>query len=206
MFPVGSLKKQEVRRLAKKFGLPNAGRPDSQGLCFLGPISMDEMLHRELNLAPGDVLDMRGKAVGRHEGAGAYTLGQRHGFELSAHTPDTRPHFVVAKDIAANTITVSTERFPQSATETKIELSDINWIGLHKDGEYMVRYRYRQKLIPAELQKTVLKNGSKGRSFVVLKEPHFVPEGQSLVLYDGERCIGGGVILSARYGDTHRKS
>lgn len=206
LFPIGGLKKPEVRKLATKFGLPNADRPDSQGLCFLGPISMDDLLHRELKLVEGEVLDMRGKAIGRHEGAAAYTLGQRHGFELSApsavdrqrarHTPDTRPHFVVAKDIDHNTITVSPERFPQTFTQTMVELSDTNWIGDVPDGNYLARYRYRQKLIPA------IKTGSE----VTLFEPHFVPDGQSLVLYTDTQCLGGGVILRSRYGDTHRKS
>ena len=200
VFPVGGYKKQKVRALAERFGLPNAARKDSQGLCFLGPISMDDMLHRELALAPGAVLDLRGKIIGAHEGAAAYTLGQRHGFALSANSPDARPHFVVAKDVAANTITVSAERYPQGVTTTELELAQCNWIGEAEDGEAMVRYRYRQQLIPATLRRT-----AQGAS-VVLKEPHFAPEGQSLVLYRKERCLGGGVILSARYGDTHRKS
>src|SRR3989344_2977342 len=196
LFPVGSFTKQEVRALAKKFGLPNAERKDSQGLCFLGPVSMDEMLRKELQLVPGNVLDESGAVVGKHEGVQAYTLGKRHGFNLSSQKPDTRPHFVITKDVERNTITVSTNKFPASASTTEIMLSDCNWIGEHREGSYMARYRYRQKLIPAEL------NGDK----VILKEPHFVPEGQSLVLYDGARCIGGGVILNARYGDTDRKS
>ncbi len=206
LFPIGHLKKPEVRALAKKFGLPNAERKDSQGLCFLGPVSIDEMLHRELKLVPGNVVGEDGVVIGRHEGVQAYTLGQRHGFELSAQKPDTQPHFVIAKDITRNTITVSVNKFPIDAHQTVVELSETNWIGEHKDGEYAARYRYRQKLIPARLQRTVLRNGSQGRSLVTLKEPHFVPEGQSLVLYSGTRCIGGGVILNARYGDTSRKS
>jgi len=203
LFPVGHLQKPEVRRLAKKFGLPNSDRKDSQGLCFLGPVSINDMLHKELQLVPGNVLDEKWEVIGRHEGTAAYTLGQRHGFELSAQTPYTQPHFVVAKDITRNTITVSTNKFPEHVRETVVELSETNWIGEHKDGEYSARYRYRQKLIPAELV----------GELVVLKEPHFVPEGQSLVLYDlprgkagGARCVGGGVILNARYGDTDRKS
>jgi tRNA-specific 2-thiouridylase len=196
LFPIGSLRKPEVRRLAKKSGLPNATRKDSQGLCFLGPVSMDDMLHQELTLVPGDVLDEVGEVIGRHEGAPAYTLGQRHGFELFASSPTTAPHYVIGKDTEFNTITVSTERYPRDATKTVVELADENWIGPHADGSYMARYRYRQKLIPA------VKKGPE----ITLLEPHFVPEGQSLVLYKGDRCLGGGVILRSRYGDTHRKS
>ncbi len=184
LFPIGHLQKSEVRKLAKKFGLPNAERKDSQGLCFLGPISIDEMLQREITLEPGVVLDERGKAIGTHEGAAAYTLGQRHGFTLSAHTPDTRPHYVVAKDIAENTITVSANKFPEGTTQTKVKLSDINWIGSVADGAYTARYRYRQELIAAH------KHGEA----VTLLQPHYAPQGQSLVLYQGEKCLGGGII------------
>ena len=203
LFPVGHLQKPEVRRLAKKFGLPNSDRKDSQGLCLLGPGAINDMLHKELQLVPGNVLDEKWEVIGRHEGTAAYTLGQRHGLELRAQAPNTQQHFVVAKDITRNPITVSRNKFPEHVRETVVELSETNWIGEHKDGEYSARYRYRQKLIPAELV----------GELVVLKEPHFVPEGQSLVLYDlprgkagGARCVGGGVILNARYGDTDRKS
>lgn len=206
LFPIGHLRKPEVRKLAKKFGLPNATRKDSQGLCFLGPVSLDDMLHQELTLVPGDVLNEGGEVVGRHEGAQAYTLGQRHGFELSVQSPNSAPQYVIEKDTEFNTITVSSNKFPSNAAETTVELSEENWIGAVADGPCTARYRYRQKLIPAELQRTVLKNGPQGRSLVTLLEPHFVPEGQSLVLYQGERCLGGGVILASRHGDTHRKS
>jgi len=182
MFPVGRLRKPEVRALALRFGLPNAARKDSQGLCFLGPISMDDMLRRELTLVPGKVLDEAGEEVGTHEGVQAYTLGQRHGFVLHAQDPDTLPHFVVAKDAGRNTITVSTKKVPDTASTT-VRLADVNWIGPAGDGPCTARFRYRQKLIPAQLR----------GAMVTLLEPHYVPAGQSLVLYRGERCLGGGV-------------
>ncbi len=184
LFPVGGLHKPDVRVLAKKFGLPNAERKDSQGLCFLGPVSLDDMLHQELTLVPGDVLDSRGVVVGRHEGTPAYTLGQRHGFELSTATSERLPHFVIAKDVVHNTITVSSDRYPQGVAGARVALSAENWIGDAVDGPCMARFRYRQTLIPA------IKEGS----MVVLKEPHYVPEGQSLVLYRAERCLGGGIV------------
>ncbi len=187
LFPIGHLTKPEVRTLAQKFGLPNAERKDSQGLCFLGPVSMNDMLHREIALVPGMVLDEAGAVVGEHEGVQAYTLGQRHGFTLTAHTPETAVHFVIAKNISANTITVSTERFPKLVSKTRVTLADINWIGEVPNGTYTARYRYRQKLIAAEM---------KGDN-VVLLEPHYIPLGQSLVLYEGKRCLGGGIVDTA---------
>lgn len=192
LFPVGHLQKSEVRALAKKFGLPNAERKDSQGLCFLGPVSMDEMLMRELHPTPGDVLNEKGEVVGRHDGAVLYTPGQRHGFELFLHAPETKPHFVIARDIEKNIITVSENKFPLNAIKTAIELVDCNWIGpkVPEGSEVEARFRYRQTLIPAVAYPEENK--------VVLEKPHYAPEGQSLVLYKGERCLGGGVIQKMR--------
>jgi tRNA-specific 2-thiouridylase len=184
LFPVGGLKKSDVRALAEKLQLPNAARPDSQGLCFLGPISLSDMLHQELSPVEGMVRSSEGETIGTHEGATLYTLGQRHGFIITKKTPDTAPYFVVGKDISANTITVSTERYPKGVSGTRVELAEENWIEERPEGSCVARFRYRQKLIPATYV-----NGA-----VVLKEPHYVPEGQSLVLYQGARCLGGGVV------------
>jgi len=180
LFPIGDLTKKQVRALARKFGLPNAERPDSQGLCFLGPVSMEEMLAREVRPIPGNVLNDKGEIIGRHKGTTLYTLGQRHGFETNSR----ERLYVIAKDTGRNTVTVSPDQFPRGARQTEISLADINWIGSAQDGACMARYRYRQELIPATL----------AQSKVILREPHYVPIGQTLVLYRGERCLGGGVI------------
>ena len=186
LFPIGHLQKPEVRKLAGRFGLPNAARKDSQGLCFLGPISVGDMLKRELHPAPGIVLDEAGESIGTHEGAQLYTIGQRHGFVLSNQGPDAAPHYVIAKSLAANTITVSANKFPTGAAQTKLVLADTNWIGNVASGPCDVRYRYRQELIRAHL------DVEKGE--VTLLKPHYAPAGQSLVAYKQSRCLGGGVI------------
>ena len=191
LFPVGGMQKSKVRALAKKFGLPVALRKDSQGLCFLGPISLEEMIEHEVPQTRGDVLSESGEVIGTHKGVAHYTLGQRHGFELGARDPGMPAHFVVAKDVTANTITVSTSHVPRGKTRTKVVLSAANWIGAVEDGACEARFRYRQKLIPAELKL------SGALAEVELLEPYFVPEGQSLVLYRGDRCLGGGVVESA---------
>jgi tRNA-specific 2-thiouridylase len=147
------------------------------------------MLKRELLLVPGDVLDTQGQVVGRHEGTPAYTLGQRHGFVLFASSPHTAPHYVVGKDLEFNTITVSPDKFPPGAGVTEIKLSDTNWIGEVPQGALEARYRYRGELIAAECDKANAK--------VTLQKPQYVPEGQSLVLYSDERCLGGGIIEQA---------
>lgn len=191
-FPIGDKTKKEVRMLAKRYGLPNATRPDSQGLCFLGDISLSELLTRELEPVPGDILNEAEEVVGKHRGAALYTIGERHGFEFFAKGPDTVPHFVVAKDVEHNTLTISTSRYPKGARQTKLELSHTNWIGAVEEGRVEARFRYRQKLIAAKLA-----TQNDGRAQVTLDRPHYTALGQSLVLYNGQRCLGGGVIESA---------
>lgn len=192
LFPVGDLTKPKVRALAQKFGLPNARRKDSQGLCFLGDISMHDMLSREMHPVPGDILSEHGQVIGRHDGSILYTVGQRHGFTVQSmgHAPQT-PLFVIAKDIARNTVTVSEQRFPQSATKTRVNLSECNWIGTVRPEASMVRFRYRQTLMPVEILRF------DHTTSVLIEEPHHVPIGQSLVVYQGARCLGGGVIEHA---------
>jgi tRNA-specific 2-thiouridylase len=191
LFPVGGLRKPQVRALAKKFGLPNSMRPDSQGLCFLGDISIEDMLEREVHPVPGDVASETGEIIGSHKGATLYTLGQRHGFELANQSNATAPHFVVGKSIKDNTITVSTEKYPSGAKTTELILEECNWIGDVQGGDYQARFRYRQKLISATLK------FEGNTASVTLHEPQYVPEGQSLVLYQRDRCIGGGIIKKA---------
>jgi len=188
LFPVGGLRKPQVRALAKKFKLPNAVRKDSQGLCFLGDTSVGDLLAREIKLTPGKVLDEQGTVVGAHSGVQQYTLGQRHGFTLHAHTPDTVAHFVVGKDIEKSTLTVSTSPYPKGATTTHIGLREVNWIGSPTSTSCEARFRYRQTLLPAKIV------AQKGALQITLGAPRYVPHGQSLVLYQGTRCLGGGIV------------
>ncbi len=191
LFPVGGYQKSRVRELAKKFKLPNALRKDSQGLCFLGDITVEDMLVKEGTLSPGNVLDEEGMVIGKHRGAALYTLGQRHGFELVAHSPHSKAHFVAGKDMLQNTLTVSVERTPIHYKKTKLHLSEENWIGTVSEGPCQARFRYRQPLIAAHLER------QGGSAVVTLQEPHRVPEGQSVVLYRETRCLGGGIVDNA---------
>ncbi len=196
VFPVGGLHKPEVRKLARAFGLPNAERKDSQGLCFLGAISLEEALIKELGPSSGDVLDEAGAVIGRHRGAILYTIGERHGFTISVQSADQEPRYVVAKDIERNTITVSPQAaLPhenESGQGTILSLRAANWIGEAVDGRITARFRYRQTLRPALLERT------EEGAIVRFDVPNAVPVGQSLVAYRGERCLGGGEIGGVR--------
>lgn len=188
IFPIGDLTKTEVRDLARKFGLPVAGKPDSQGLCFVGDITLKDFLGRHIKLKKGDVLDMNGSTVGKHGGAALYTVGQRHGFLITNRSMNTVPHFVSAVDAHANTITVSANI--ADAMKEKATVENMNWITVPPSGDFKaeVQARYREKPIKAQIRP----DGD--RAEVIFSEPHIVSAGQSLVVYDGEVCFGGGII------------
>jgi len=182
LFPVGDLEKTEVRTLAKKYKLPNAERKDSQGLCFVGPVDVKDFLAQYVPQKTGDVIDEKGNIIGTHQGSFFFTIGERHGFTVTKKTPNDEPYFVVAKDMEKNTITVATIR-----SESKdISLENMNWISNppKKNKKYMARVRHLGKLTPVSFDS--------GK--IIFDTPVTVATGQSLVVYDGDVCLGGGIV------------
>lgn len=192
-FPVGDSTKSEIRREAERAGLPTAAKPDSQGLCFLGELNMRDFLGHFIPREEGAVLDKIGKRIGVHDGARFYTLGQRHGFTV--HASDGCPHYVVAKDIEANTLTVSEEKPMLLAGKTGVlMLAHTNWLTDEPLKEVLVQTRYRQTPARARVERR-----GAGTAVLMLHEPLETPaSGQSCVVYDGQRVLGGGVISSGR--------
>ena len=192
LFPVGHLKKSEVRKIAKGAGLITADKKDSQGLCFVGKVEMKEFLNHFIKTEKGRVVDHSGHEIGEHDGAFYYTIGQRHGFKITRKGSADKPMFVIGKDMKRNAITVSDN--PNTRVEkSKTTLSDVNWISgkMPKTGKnYLARFRYRQAL-----QECKITGSDKGRVRIMFSnnQPTLAP-GQSLVFYDGEECLGGGVI------------
>ncbi|MBI5004295.1 tRNA 2-thiouridine(34) synthase MnmA [Candidatus Kaiserbacteria bacterium] len=188
LFPIGDLCKSQVRERARTFGLPVAQKPDSQGLCFVGDVSMRDFLARYITLKEGTVLDTKGNKIGTHDGAVLYTIGQRHGFTVNGAEARKGIHYVVKLSIEDNTIMVSLDR--GAAAVGKADLSDLHWISevprpsLHTHAQS----RYREKPF------AITVHSSDDRFTAVFDEPHLISPGQSLVLYDGERVLGGGVI------------
>ncbi len=184
MFPVGYLQKSEVRKLAEKFDLPVSEKKDSQGICFLGHIDLQDFLGRYIDTKKGDVLDLHGNEIGEHNGALFYTLGERHGFEIENTDPLAKPHFVVAKDMQANTITVSDNPVEiNKSLPAQIEIVNANWIN-KTSGSITARIRYRQEKFPVTLNENEV-NFSTAQTATA---------GQSIVFYDGEACLGGAII------------
>ena len=207
MFPIGGMLKSEVRALAHKFNVPVAQKSDSQGLCFVGEVSMAEFLKRFIPVVPGPVL-CEGKVVGEHEGAPLYTVGQRHGFALR-QTPDegrpervervegSTPYYVLGTDVAQNHVYVSARR--QDAERPATALTDVHWVYREPKMPCAVQAqaRYHEQSVGA----TITKEGE--RYIATFDRPHIASRGQSLVFYqpsdrvdEGDVCLGGGVISS----------
>lgn len=181
LFPIGKLKKSEVRALAKRAGLPNAARKDSQGLCFLGHVDMQAFLKRFLPTKTGTIYDTSGGKVGEHDGAWFYTLGQH------IPTPLGTRMYVVAKDHEANALTVSQSIHTNERDRISFILNNESWVSGHApEGTVYAQYRYHGPTVRARVTGNT----------VELEKPVLVASGQSMVLYDlqGVVCYGGGTI------------
>ena len=181
LFPVGGLTKPEVRKLAKKFKLPNHAKKDSQGVCFIGPLDMKEFLLTYIKPKKGKIFTMEGEVIGSHDGVYYYTLGQRHGLDIKL---GGGPYYVIKKDIKKNIIYVGTDA---QAVVSDTKISEFNWLSKPAFPAHLdVKVRYRTKSVKAILQK----NGS----LVFEKPERAVTSGQSAVFYKGRQLLGGGII------------
>lgn len=190
IFPVGNLEKREVRELARKYSLPVSEKKDSQGICFIGDIEMSEFLSHFVSLKSGKVLNTRGETIGKHKGALIYTIGERHGFEITKKKPTDGAFYIVSKDLRTNTITVSNSE-PEiiSHSPTKVAIDSLNWITEPKELKLTCRIRYRGEKLEA-----VISNSGK-KVFLEFKAPvRGLSLGQSVVFYDKDICLGGGVM------------
>jgi tRNA-specific 2-thiouridylase len=196
MFPVGELKKTEVRRIAAEIGLPNAKKKDSTGICFIGERPFREFLNRYLSHAPGPMLDERGREVGRHVGLSFYTLGQRQGLGIGGVKHgggEHAPWYVARKDVARNVLHVVQGHDHPWLLSPTLTAADCSWAAgtPPPPGRYAAKTRYRQ----ADAACTLALQGDGFR--LDFDEPQWaVTPGQSAVLYDGEVCLGGGVITA----------
>lgn len=194
LFPVGSLEKPVVREMARERGLLTAERKDSQGVCFVGKMDMKEFLSVYIAPKKGDVLNVEGEVIGNHDGAQFITIGQRHGFTITKKTPNDVPYYLVSKDVKNNTITVDTKKDNQlSKGAHRLVLHNLNWISrIPIQGTvYDCRVRYRQPLM-----KTSVESVSGTEAILTFDEDVHVALGQSAVLYEGNVCLGGGIVDS----------
>ena len=207
LFPVGNLPKTEVRKLAKKFKIPVAEKKDSQGICFLGDIDLKDFLKHYIKEKRGDVVNTDGEVVGYHDGAVFYTLGERHGFVITKKTPNDNRYYVIGKDFKKNILLVSQDKNlnnsadgrirPQGGVKSKnylnfeILLENTSWISeIPKQGqEYTAQIRYHGEFLPCRVE-------AKGNTAKIFFDKEtMVASGQSVVVYDEDVCLGGGVVV-----------
>lgn len=192
LFPIGHLPKSEVRKLAEQYGLSTATKKDSQGICFLGHVDLREFLSRYIESKEGNVIDTSGRVIGVHPGALFFTRGERHGFTITHKTPSDHPYYVLSKDMDANTITVSQEpEHEQSASS--FMLDSCVWREFSDTKKYTAHIRYHG--IPKSC--TVIRNGNTSATITFEESDYTVSPGQSIVIYDGDICIGGGIVEKA---------
>jgi tRNA-specific 2-thiouridylase len=189
-FPIGHLLKDEVRTLARAAGLPNHDRKDSTGICFIGERDFRDFLKHYLPAQPGAMLTLAGEPKGRHEGAMYYTIGQRQGLGIGGAGD---AWYVVDKDIGRNILYVEQGEQHPALFNRALLASQLHWVAGAPPAlpcACSAKVRYRQSDQPC-----VLESIRAGVARVTFETPQrAVTPGQSVVFYDGERCLGGGVI------------
>lgn len=210
LFPIGDYLKSEVRKIAKRAGLPTADKKDSQGICFLGKVALDEFLGKYISEKRGEVWDVRGEKIGEHKGVYFYTIGQRHigimNQELRIKNKhESKPLYVVEKDIKTNTLIVAEGSDDPALYKNKINITNVSFINQRpmtdNSQQIFTRIRYRQPLAKAKL---VCHWSSVVSCELIFEYPQkFVAPGQSAVFYlpakasakAGNEMLGGGIIL-----------
>lgn len=191
LFPLGGLTKAQVREIAEKNGLRNANKPDSQDICFVPDGDYTKFIERETGktFEDGNIINESGKVVGTHHGAIRYTIGQRRGLGIAAE----KPLYVIDKDMNANTVTVGFER---SLYKKELCAEDINWINEKPAPGSIIRCKVMTRYRKAEQWATVYAESDTSDVRIVFDEPQkSITPGQSVVLYDGDTVLAGGIII-----------
>ena len=185
LFPLGDFTKPEVRQMAQDRGLWTASKKESMGVCFVGSVGMREFLSQYVTTQPGVIIDREtGKQVGEHDGAIFYTLGQRHGLDVGGGLP----YYVVGKDMEKNEVYVSRNLDASEMWRKEITLQNLHWINRPAENQPLqVRVRHRAPLIKATLS---------GETLTLNEPQRAVTPGQSVVMYSGEECLGGGIVVN----------
>ena len=194
LFPVGDLVKSEVRKIAEEYDLITAKKKDSTGICFIGERNFKKFLENYLPNQPGDVIDIdTGKKVGEHIGLMYYTIGQRKGLDIGGFTDKM---FVVGKDLNKNILYISFGEDTKYLISNSCVIDTVNFNCDLRPIECTAKFRYRQKDYPVKLE--YLDNGEIIVNYDNVKS---VTPGQACVFYDGEKCLGGGIIKEVRYNN-----
>ncbi|MFQ5628384.1 MAG: tRNA 2-thiouridine(34) synthase MnmA [bacterium] len=187
LFPLGNFTKKQVREYARQFDLPNRDRKDSQGICFLGKINYTDFVKFHLGEKTGDIIDVEtGQALGVHKGYWLFTIGQRQGMGLG-----NGPWFVVRKDITKNIVYVTHRQSLSTQARDKFTVVNVHWIStIPRKDELEVKIRHAPEINKCKIREL----GSKRLEVKIAIKESGIAAGQFAVFYDGEVCLGGGVI------------
>jgi tRNA-uridine 2-sulfurtransferase len=197
IFPLGGIRKTVVREIAQLIGLPNAAKKDSTGICFIGERPFRDFLNRYLPNQPGPIKTEDGKIVGEHIGLAFYTLGQRKGIGMGGSKDGSGdPWFVAKKEMATNTLYIVQGHEHPWLLSPNLQASQLSWTfdGLPPLGPYSAKTRYRQTDAACQL----IESTADHMNLQFDQAQWAVTPGQSAVLYDGQRCLGGGIITNAQ--------
>ena len=188
LFPIGGYTKPEVRVMAAARDLTTAVKKDSQGICFVGQVGIKDFLNMYVKQKSGEIRDSKsGKVLGHHDGAIFYTIGQRHGLELGGGLP----YYVVGKNMDKNEVYVTTNINDDSLWKNEINLINVHWINQAPiEGKYKIRVRHRAPLVDA-----ALKFNDNGVILSLDNPERSIAAGQSVVIYNGAVCLGGGIVV-----------
>jgi tRNA-specific 2-thiouridylase len=191
LMPIGEYTKPQVRELAQKYGLATASKKDSQGICFVGKVGIKEFLQQFVTTEPGKIIEQHGGVIGEHDGALFYTIGQRQGLGVGGGLP----YYVVGKDMNKNEVYVTTDLQDSRLWADAFTLTSVHWINQEPatDATYTIRTRYRETLQTV----TAIKKLDNGNWHVTLRdEVRALTPGQSAVLYQDDRIVGGGIVVA----------
>jgi tRNA-uridine 2-sulfurtransferase len=200
LFPLGEMRKSEVRKIATECGFDNHEKKDSTGICFIGERRFRDFLARYLPAQPGDILNLDGEVIGRHQGAFYYTMGQRQGLGIGGMKNAAEyPWYVTAKDVNRNTLTVVQGENHPALFKSRLQAGQLHWISRTVKADELpfvckAKIRYRQ---PDQECAIEAFDGDRATVRFVLPQ-RAVTEGQSIVFYRDDICLGGGIIESAR--------
>lgn len=188
LFPIGHLHKDEVRALAQKYDLPNKERKDSQGICFLGKLKFSDFIKFHVGENPGDMIEYEtGKKLGTHKGFWFHTIGQRQGSGLAGG-----PWYVVAKDIAANKVFISRNYYSEDKKRNTFVVSNCNWLAgvVPTKTDLQVKIRHGKHIYNC----TLIQLNEAEWQVTLAQDDQGIAAGQFAVFYDGQHCLGAGVI------------
>lgn len=193
LFPVGDLTKPEVRALARKTNLPNANKKDSQGICFIGEVKINDFLESFIEESPGDIVNTEGMILGEHRGLHRYTLGQRRGIGVPSNA-DNEFYVVVGKNLELNQLIVAFESArAEQIWHRTARLHQLSWLGPSPKApsDLLVKVRYRDPSVAARLIPT-----SDNSVILEFADPQrALASGQICAIYEGKRLLGGGVFF-----------